>query len=80
MNYINNIKITKNIYFNKSINLEHFCVGKISIKPNKEYIWNYNNYFKGNKFIKPYDTLDWLVIGPRGYKYSYKLTEGDFLN
>ena len=36
MNYINNIKITKNIYFNKSINLEHFCVGKISIKPNKE--------------------------------------------
>ena len=79
MNYINNIKITKNIYFNESINLEHFCVGKISIKPNKEYIWNYNNYFKGNKFTKTYDALDWLVIGPRGYKYSYKLTEGDFI-
>ena len=51
----------------------------IGVKKNEEYIWNYNNYFKGNKFIKPYDALDWLVIGPRGYKYSYKLTEGDFI-
>ena len=59
--------------------MESYYIGKISIKKNEEYIWNYNNYFKGNKFIKPYDALDWLVIGPRGYKYSYKLTEGDFI-
>ena len=59
--------------------MESYYIGKISIKKNEEYIWNYNNYFKGNKFIKPYDALDWLVVGPRGYKYSYKLTEGDLI-
>ena len=66
-------------------------IGKISIKKNEEYIWNYNNYFEKNKFTKPYDSLDWIVIGPTQFysnnstsrrnsnKNSYKLSEGDFI-
>ena len=61
------------------MNLNKYYIGKISIKPNEEYFWNYNDYFKGNKFIKPYDVLDWIVIGPNRHKNSYKLTEGDFI-
>ena len=51
----------------------------MSVKSNEEYIWNYNNYFRENKFIKSYDALDWIVIGPSRHKNSYKLTEGDFV-
>lgn len=61
-------------------------IGKISIKQNEEYIWNYNNYFYNNKFIKPYDSLDWVVIGSTKFssnsskfENSYKLNEGDFV-
>lgn len=54
-------------------------IGKISIKPNEEYFWNYNNYFKDNKFIRAYDSLDWVVIGPSRQKNLHKLTEGDFI-
>ena len=65
-------------------------MGKISIKPNEEYMWNYNNYFINNKFIKSYDALDWIVIGPSKFtshsifsrnkhKSSYELCEGDFI-
>ena len=65
-------------------------IGKIYVKENKEYIWKYNNYFEKNKFIKSYDELDWVVIGPTKFSsnsytskpkhdYSYKLSEGDFI-
>ena len=61
------------------ITLDKDYIGKITIKPNEEYLWNYNNYFKENKFIKPYDALDWVVIGPSRLKNLHKLTEGDFI-
>lgn len=64
-------------------------IGKLLIKPNEEYLWLYNDYFKDNKFIKPYDSLDWIVIGQTKFshssfnyylkKYSYKLSEGDLI-
>ena len=59
--------------------MEKDYIGKISIKPNEEYFWNYNHYFKENKFIKSYDSLDWIVIGPSRQKNLHKLTEGDFV-
>ena len=79
LNYNTDIKIVKTLFTHKNINLNRYNIGKISIKPNEEYIWNYNNYFKGNKFTKPYDIIDWIVIGPNKYKNMHKLTEGDFI-
>ena len=76
---LNDIQIIKSIFSYKNINLDKNYIGKISIKPNEEYYWDYNNYFKGNKFIKPYDILDWIVIGPSKHKNPYKLSEGDFI-
>ena len=83
------IKVVKSIVNEKDIDIARDYIGKISIKKNEEYIWNYNNYFEKNKFIKPYDLLDWIVIGPTKFSSSnsmntkfdnsYKLTEGDFI-
>lgn len=83
------IKVVKSIINEAGIDISRDYIGKISIKKNEEYIWNYNNYFENNKFIKPYDSLDWVVIGPTKFsssnsvntkfENSYKLTEGDFI-
>ena len=83
------VKIVKSITNENGIDIARDYIGKISIKKNEEYIWNYNNYFENNKFIKPYDSLDWVVIGPTKFSSSnsmntkfdnsYKLTEGDFI-
>ena len=91
------IKQGKNIQVTKS-NIEQWdkkknqidYIGKISIQNDEEYFWNYKNFFKKNKFIKPYDYLDWIVIGKTKFssnysssidnlEYSYKLSEGDFI-
>ena len=80
----------KSLSNKKGINIYQDYMGKISIKPNEEYMWNYNNYFINNKFIKSYDALDWIVIGPSKFtshsifsrnkhKSSYELCEGDFI-
>ena len=84
------IKLIKSVLNNFDTKYLDNYIGKISIKENEEYIWNYNNYFEKNKFIKPNDSLDWVVIGPtkfssnyssyrRKNNRSYKLSEGDFI-
>ena len=83
------IKVIK-IRKNKDFKYSKDYIGQITIKQNEEYIWNYNNYFRKNKFIKPYDSLDWIVIGPTNFSTSYntsntkygnayKLSEGDMI-
>ena len=55
---------------------------------NEEFIWQYNNYFEKDKFLKPIDCLDWTVINSnnfsshylfseRKFEDSYNLSEGD---
>ena len=82
----NDIKIINSLFDENEGNISSDYIGKISIKQNEEYIWNYNNYFHNNKFIKPYDSLDWVVIGSTKFssnsskfENSYKLNEGDFI-
>ena len=61
----NNVKIIpcqknsndKNIKYNADY------IGKVSLSNKEEYTWEYNNYFEKNKFTKPYENLDWIVIG-----------------
>ena len=83
------VKVVKSVSNMSGNDIIRDYIGKISIKKNEEYIWNYNNYFENNKFIKPYDSLDWVVIGPTKFSSSntvntkfdnsYKLAEGDFI-
>ena len=86
----NNVKIIpcqknsndKNIKYNADY------IGKVSLSNKEEYTWEYNNYFEKNKFTKPYENLDWIVIGStkffssnfskKKYDGSYKLSVGDF--
>ena len=84
--YRKDIKIINSLFNDKEGDISRDYIGKISIKQNEEYIWNYNNYFLNNKFVKPYDSLDWVVIGstkfssnPSKFENSYKLNEGDFI-
>jgi hypothetical protein len=60
------------------------------VKKNEQFFWDYNNYFEADKFIRPYDSLDWIVIGStqfssfyidseRKNEGSYRLVEGDFI-
>ena len=80
------IKLIKSVLNNFDTKYLDNYIGKINIKENEEYIWNYNNYFEKNRFVKPNDSLDWVVIGPtkfssyqRKNSRSYKLSEGDFI-
>lgn len=88
--YGKDIKVTNSIERHLDFRNIKDYIGKISIKQNEEYIWTYNNYFENNKFVKPYDSLDWVVIGPTRFSSSnsitsknnnraYKLSEGDFI-
>lgn len=87
----NDIKIIRasNI---KNINIKNKedYVGMITMKENEQYLWDYNSCFEKDKFVKPYDCLDWVVIGPtqfsskysasdRKFEGSYKLSEGDLI-
>lgn len=87
----NDIKIIRasNI---KNINIKNKedYVGMITMKGNEQYLWDYNSCFEKDKFVKPYDCLDWVVIGPtqfsskysasdRKFEGSYKLSEGDLI-
>ena len=76
----------------KNINIKNKedYVGMITMKENEQYFWDYNGCFEKDKFIKPYDCLDWVVIGPtqfssknsasdRKFEGSYKLSEGDLI-
>ena len=79
MKYNNGVKLIQWPFSFKNVDPEKDYIGKIIIKPNEEYYWNYNDYFRISKFIKPYDALDWMVIGPSKNKNSCKLNEGDFI-
>ena len=52
-------------------------------KKNDEYTWNFNKYFTNNQFTKPFENLDWLVIGKtkfsNPFQNKYKLKEGDII-
>ena len=87
----NDIKIIK-VSNMKNINIKNKAdyIGIISIKQKEQFFWDYNNYFDKDHFIKPYDCLDWIVIGPtqfcttyseseRKFEGSYKLSEGDLI-
>ena len=76
----------------KNINIKNKedYVGMITMKENEQYLWDYNSCFEKDKFVKPYDCLDWVVIGPtqfssknpasdRKFEGSYKLSEGDLI-
>ena len=86
LNRNKDIKIVKS---QKNINIKNKegYIGTISLNKKDEFIWNYNNYFEKTKFIKPFDCLDWVVIGPtqfssgtdRKFEGSYKLSEGDII-
>ena len=80
------IKIINSLLNDNEGDISNDYIGKISIKQNEEYIWNYNNYFYNNKFVKPFDSLDWVVIGSTKFssnsskfENSCKLNEGDFV-
>ena len=79
MKYNYGVKLIQWPFSFKNVDPEKDYIGKIIIKPNEEYYWNYNDYFRISKFIKPYDALDWMVIGPSKNKNSCKLNEGDFI-
>ena len=55
----------------------------IKNKKNDEYTWNFNKYFTNNQFTKPFENLDWLVIGKtrfsNPFQNKYKLKEGDII-
>ena len=55
----------------------------IKNKKNDEYTWNFNKYFTNNQFTKPFENLDWLVIGKtrfaNPFHNKYKLREGDII-
>ena len=87
----NNVKIIPSPKNTNNENLKYNAdyIGKVSLSKKEEYIWEYNNYFDKNKFTKPYENLDWIVIGStkffstsfsnkRKYDDSYKLSVGDF--
>ena len=88
LNRNKDIKIVK-VSNNKNINIKNKegYVGTITLNNKEEFIWNYNNYFEKDKFLKPYDSLDWIVIGPtqfssgndRKLESSYRLSEGDLI-
>ena len=72
MKYNNGVKLIQWPFSFKNVDPEKDYIGKIIIKPNEEYYWNYNDYFRISKFIKPYDALDWMVIGPSKNKNKSK--------
>lgn len=87
----NDIKIIKSSNI-KNINIKNKedYVGMVTMKEKEQYFWDYNSCFEKDKFIKPYDCLDWVVIGPtqfssknsasdRKFEGSYKLSEGDMI-
>ena len=86
----NIIKIIKTSNI-KNINIKkkEGYIGIISINKNEEFFWEYNNYFEKNKFIKPIDYLDWIVLSStlsshclfsdRKFDGAYNLCEGDII-
>ena len=83
------IKILKTLNKrNANISDKEGYIGLISMHKNEEFIWQYNNYFEKDKFVKPIDCLDWTVINSNNYSShflfserkfddSYNLSEGD---
>ena len=86
----NIIKIIKTSNI-KNINIKkkEGYIGIISINKNEEFFWEYNNYFEKDKFIKPIDYLDWIVLNStlsshclfsdRKFDGAYNLCEGDII-
>ena len=75
----NSIKIIKTLNTkNTNINNKEGYIGLISMYKNEEFIWQYNNYFEKDKFLKPIDCLDWTAINSNNYSSHYLLSERNY--